>query len=98
MTERFSAMLIGVGSTHCSRCRRALLAQHAETETQLDYCLLRRCHAAAPAPPEAKSRRLPGSGVEPLELEEPRIVKDSDGIAPSWFSEACDGQPGEVQP
>jgi hypothetical protein len=48
---------------------------------------------------------LPGSGTVPVVLVlvlvlllVPRTVNDSEGIDPTEFCEALDGQPGELQP
>ena len=48
--------------------------------------------------PDPNSSKLPGSGVEPPELEEPRMVNDSEGMLPTLLSDASEGQPGDVQP
>lgn len=43
---------------------------------------------------------LLGSGTELVVVVDdvPRTVKASEGIEPTLFSEACDGQPGPEQP
>ena len=49
---------------------------------------------------------LPGSGTVPVVVVlvlvvldcVPKTVNDSEGIVPTVFVEALDGQPGEVQP
>ena len=59
-------------------------------------CLLQRRKAANPKKLEPSKARVLGSGVDPAGV--PSSVNVSDGIVPTPFSWACEGQPGEVQP
>lgn len=58
---------------------------------------LRRTTSKRPATPDANRIRLPGSGVVPVPLAEPRMVNDSEGIVPTELLEASDGPLFESQ-
>ena len=74
-----------------NRSRREKI--HDQQIDRLDLIsYLRRIHPTTPSAPDANNTKPPGSGVLPVDdPEDPRIVKDSDGMVPRLFCDAKDG-------